>query len=542
MAMASVVSVASRPRGSRTRRARSRSSSWPVAPPAGSPTHHPPAIAAAHCIPSRRDCRAVVALDSSTMATWTPAVSRSSTSPMPTPSGGCRHAPIPGSTIGPATTGRTPTAARRRSASTGSSRRRDGSAPRPATRPAREPVPRRPRRAGRDPFVPPGQAARRRTPSSRADPGPTTRSPRRRRSVARSPTMRRASCACSGAGSAWSASYAKVLLLDEVAAAYCQFGPLTAYPRAQRTRDLYPALPASPCPPSSRASPRPARPGRRRRPRPGRGGLRRPRRPWLRRGRDVPGDRRATGRDERGDTRVLGVGRVRRRGRRRALPGHAPRARVTGCPGVARRHSSGRPGAGHRRHRVHPRPGHPGARVRRTAAEPDRHDARRARRRRHRRRWRSIPRCSICCPPTSMASPSARTPATAEVAADASLAPFIDGLAIADRFGPIATDTAVDYVVVTVARLAPGHVRGPVLPRLAGHVRRGGAAPRPAGWTVTPRPTSATIGRTSGRVPGAFGPTTSTCGERRDRIDAVGRPRAVRRAHRGRPDRVACRP
>jgi ribosomal protein S18 acetylase RimI-like enzyme len=30
--------------------------------------------------------------------------------------------------------------------------------------------------------------------------------------------------------------------------AYAQFGPLTAYPRAQRTRDLYPALPDSPLP------------------------------------------------------------------------------------------------------------------------------------------------------------------------------------------------------------------------------------------------------------------------------------------------------
>jgi hypothetical protein len=43
-------------------------------------------------------------------------------------------------------------------------------------------------------------------------------------------------------------SYAKVLLADEVPAAYCQFGPLTAYPRAQRLRDLYPQLPAAPLP------------------------------------------------------------------------------------------------------------------------------------------------------------------------------------------------------------------------------------------------------------------------------------------------------
>jgi hypothetical protein len=43
-------------------------------------------------------------------------------------------------------------------------------------------------------------------------------------------------------------SYAKVLLVDEVAVAYTQFGPLTAYPRAQRVRDLYPQLPDSPLP------------------------------------------------------------------------------------------------------------------------------------------------------------------------------------------------------------------------------------------------------------------------------------------------------
>jgi ribosomal protein S18 acetylase RimI-like enzyme len=43
-------------------------------------------------------------------------------------------------------------------------------------------------------------------------------------------------------------SYAKVLLRDDVPAVYAQFGPLTAYPRAQRTRDMYPALPDAPLP------------------------------------------------------------------------------------------------------------------------------------------------------------------------------------------------------------------------------------------------------------------------------------------------------
>ncbi len=43
-------------------------------------------------------------------------------------------------------------------------------------------------------------------------------------------------------------SYAKVLLADDEAVAYVQFGPLSAYPRAMRTRDLYPKLPQSPLP------------------------------------------------------------------------------------------------------------------------------------------------------------------------------------------------------------------------------------------------------------------------------------------------------
>lgn len=43
-------------------------------------------------------------------------------------------------------------------------------------------------------------------------------------------------------------SYAKVLLLDDQPAAYVQFGPLSAYPRASRLRDLYPQLPESPLP------------------------------------------------------------------------------------------------------------------------------------------------------------------------------------------------------------------------------------------------------------------------------------------------------
>jgi ribosomal protein S18 acetylase RimI-like enzyme len=43
-------------------------------------------------------------------------------------------------------------------------------------------------------------------------------------------------------------SYAKVLVADDEPAAYAQFGPLSAYPRALRTRELYPRLPVSPLP------------------------------------------------------------------------------------------------------------------------------------------------------------------------------------------------------------------------------------------------------------------------------------------------------
>lgn len=43
-------------------------------------------------------------------------------------------------------------------------------------------------------------------------------------------------------------SYAKVLVDGTEPVAYCQFGPLSAYPRATRLRDLYPQLPVSPQP------------------------------------------------------------------------------------------------------------------------------------------------------------------------------------------------------------------------------------------------------------------------------------------------------
>ena len=51
-----------------------------------------------------------------------------------------------------------------------------------------------------------------------------------------------------GRGLAVFGSYAKVLVVDDRAVAYSQFGPLSAYPRALRLRELYPQLPDAPLP------------------------------------------------------------------------------------------------------------------------------------------------------------------------------------------------------------------------------------------------------------------------------------------------------
>jgi ribosomal protein S18 acetylase RimI-like enzyme len=51
-----------------------------------------------------------------------------------------------------------------------------------------------------------------------------------------------------GRGLAVFGSYAKVALDGDVALGYAQFGPLSAYPRAQRLRDLYRQLPDAPLP------------------------------------------------------------------------------------------------------------------------------------------------------------------------------------------------------------------------------------------------------------------------------------------------------
>ena len=51
-----------------------------------------------------------------------------------------------------------------------------------------------------------------------------------------------------GRGLAVFGSYAKVALAGDTVVAYAQFGPLSAYPRAQRLRELYPQLPDAPLP------------------------------------------------------------------------------------------------------------------------------------------------------------------------------------------------------------------------------------------------------------------------------------------------------
>ena len=91
---------------------------------------------------------------------------------------------------------------------------------------------------GTNPFAPPATTA-----------GPsTTRSRRHRRRGRRSAPDAPRKLTLLGRGLAVFGSYAKVLLADDVAVGYAQFGPLSAYPRASRLRELYPQLPDAPLP------------------------------------------------------------------------------------------------------------------------------------------------------------------------------------------------------------------------------------------------------------------------------------------------------
>jgi ribosomal protein S18 acetylase RimI-like enzyme len=101
-----------------------------------------------------------------------------------------------------------------------------------------------------NPFAPPGRGGGTLNPFLADDEGSAADNPFAPRRAAR-PTVGESAppkLRLLGRGLGVAGSYAKVLLRDDVPAVYCQFGPLTAYPRAQRTRDLYPALPDSPLP------------------------------------------------------------------------------------------------------------------------------------------------------------------------------------------------------------------------------------------------------------------------------------------------------
>ena len=71
------------------------------------------------------------------------------------------------------------------------------------------------------------------------------------------------------------------------------------------------------------------------------------------------------------------------------------------------------------------------------------------------RPW-STPRCSSCCRPDVAGVELTADEATAVgVVADPTLGGSVAGLAVAAAFGPLPTDTMLDYVVVTLARLRP---------------------------------------------------------------------------------------
>jgi GNAT superfamily N-acetyltransferase len=123
-------------------------------------------------------------------------------------------------------------------------------APPPAPRaPAANPFARDDEGSAFNPFAPAGRSAPAVNPFASADEGPTFNPfaptpPARPRVAADAPRK----LALLGRGLAVFGSYAKVLLAGDVAAAYAQFGPLSAYPRAQRLRELYPQLPDAPLP------------------------------------------------------------------------------------------------------------------------------------------------------------------------------------------------------------------------------------------------------------------------------------------------------
>jgi hypothetical protein len=184
------------------------------------------------------------------------------------------------------------------------------SAARPRRAPRREPVRPPPRPA--NPFAPSGGApttrsrlatGRGRGESLRARRRPARRQPVRADAAPRRPTRAEAprKLQLLGPRAGVFGSYAKVLWSTTSRPRYAQFGPLSAYPRAQRTRDLYPQLPDAPLPAviTCIATTRGARARVTRCARGG--GLRRPRRPRFSAIETYPEHGRPTRRDERGD-------------------------------------------------------------------------------------------------------------------------------------------------------------------------------------------------------------------------------------------------
>ncbi len=110
----------------------------------------------------------------------------------------------------------------------------------PAPRPSANPFAPAPRAASANPFAAGGDAPLDNPFAPRREPPPSV------------PVAGPRKLGLLGRGLAVFGSYAKVLLVDadgeERPAAYCQFGPLSAYPRALRLRQLYPKLPSAPLP------------------------------------------------------------------------------------------------------------------------------------------------------------------------------------------------------------------------------------------------------------------------------------------------------
>jgi GNAT superfamily N-acetyltransferase len=101
---------------------------------------------------------------------------------------------------------------------------------------------------GYNPFAPSGGGSQPNPFASSADPLADNPFAPKRQAPAKVASDAPPKLALLGRGLAVFGSYAKLLLVDDQAVAYTQFGPLTAYPRAARLRELYPQLPDSPLP------------------------------------------------------------------------------------------------------------------------------------------------------------------------------------------------------------------------------------------------------------------------------------------------------